>query len=70
MTEKQQRIGKDGQVKTVVKKALSREERIQQHMHGRSDHIRSTGNGRFILATILIGVVVIGLIWLIWRLVD
>lgn len=45
MARKKQVIGRDGQLKTVVKRELSREGRIEQHMHGRSDHIRIEDGG-------------------------
>lgn len=44
MAQKKQVIGKDGQLKTVVRTTRSRSERIDQHMHGRSDHIRVDHN--------------------------
>lgn len=45
MARKKQVIGRDGQVKTVVKRESSREHRVEQHMHGRSDHIRMENDG-------------------------
>ncbi len=39
MAQKKQVIGKDGRLKTLIKAERSREDRIEQHMHGRSDHI-------------------------------
>jgi len=70
MAERQQRIGKDGQVKTVIKKTPSREKRIAQHMHGRSDHIRRTGDGKFVLVTVVVGLAIITLLWLCWRMMG
>lgn len=70
MAEKHQRIGKDGRIMTVVKKSTSREKRIEQHMHGRSDHIRRTGEGKIVFAVIAGGLTLIFLIWLGWRLLG
>jgi len=44
IARKKQVIGRDGQLKTVVRSDRSREDRIEQHMHGRSDHIRVDNN--------------------------
>ena len=48
MPQKKQVIGKDGQLKTVVRATRSRSERVDQHMHGRSDHIRMENGERYI----------------------
>lgn len=45
MARKKQVIGKDGRLKTLIKAERSREDRIEQHMHGRSDHIRIENDG-------------------------
>lgn len=67
MAKKQQRIGLDGRIRTVVKATRSRDERIQQHMHGRSDYDRSTdGETKYVVFSILAILSLILLGWLAW----
>ncbi|MBT8043854.1 MAG: hypothetical protein KJO79_02790 [Verrucomicrobiae bacterium] len=71
MARKKQIIGKDGMLKTVVRTNRSREERIEQHMHGRSDHIRVDDSGIKYAIYSFVSVVVLGflvlILWLMFR---
>lgn len=64
MAGKKQVIGRDGQLKTVVRADRSRSDRIQQHMHGRSDHIRVDDSGIKYAIYAFIAAVVLGFILL------
>ncbi len=68
MAQKKQVIGKDGRLKTLIKAERSREDRIEQHMHGRSDHVRMENDGvkygiYAFMSTIVIGFILLFL-WL------
>jgi hypothetical protein len=71
MARKKQVIGKDGQLKTVVRSDRSREDRIEQHMHGRSDHIRMDNNevryGIYAFMVVLVLGFILLMLWLIIR---
>ncbi|MEJ6572457.1 MAG: hypothetical protein QNL01_12780 [Akkermansiaceae bacterium] len=71
MARKKQVIGKDGQLKTVVRSDRSREDRIEQHMHGRSDHIRMDNNevryGIYAFMVVLVLGFLLLMLWLIIR---
>ena len=67
MARKKQVIGKDGRLKTLIKAERSREDRIQQHMHGRSDHIRMENDGVKYGIYAFVSVIVVGfLLMFLW----
>jgi len=65
MARKKQVIGKDGRLKTLIRAERSREDRIEQHMHGRSDHIQPDDDGLKYAIYTFVGVIVIGFLLLI-----
>ena len=70
MARKKQVIGKDGQLKTVVRSDRSREDRIEQHMHGRSDHIRMDNNEvRYGIYAFMVVVVLGFLLLMLWLII-
>ncbi len=64
MARKKQVIGKDGRLTTLVKAERSREDRIEPHMHGRSDHIRHDNDGVKYGIYAFITVIVVGFVLL------
>ncbi|MCP5538149.1 MAG: hypothetical protein H7A51_18195 [Akkermansiaceae bacterium] len=66
MARKKLVIGKDGQLKTVVRANRSREDRIEQHMHGRSDHIRVDDSGMKYAIYAFVTVLVLGFLLLLF----
>ena len=68
MPRKKQIIGKDGQLKTVVRADRSRSDRIEQHMHGRSDHIRLDDSGmKYVIYAFVIVLVLGFLLLFLWQ---
>ncbi len=71
MARKKQVIGRDGQVKTVVKRESSREHCIEQHVHGRSDHVRLENDGLKYGIYAFVAILVLGFLslflWLVLR---
>lgn len=62
MARKKQVIGKDGQLKTIVRAERSRQDRIEQHMHGRSDHIRVDDRGLKYAVYAFVSILVMGIL--------
>ncbi len=72
MEQKKTRIGQDGQLKTVVKATRSRQSRVAQHQHGRSDHDHRPADGdvKFVIymtLSILCLILLAFLAWLMMR---
>jgi len=70
-SRKKEVIGEDGRMRTLIRGTSSRKKRVDEHLHGRSDHIRPNDAGlRFVVRTTALVLGMGVLFFLLWKLLG